>query len=266
MRIARRSFGVAVLTLSVLGLLLCLGGIVGAWIVKSRADAVGDTLLEATVDSLTFVDDKLDRVQQVLAKCQKPVGALSRAAQRLQRQEPRAQEELASTLQMLDDNVFQELQTARSWLDSTYAVAVVTGKASQAIVSSKYAASHPDALGIALAQQVQESADSISEIIVKLQAVRRELEQVRATSAVAKEIVLGILADLVDLETRLQRLDARIDGLKFQVADLRGDAEKLQRNFSWWTMAAALAMSLIPAWFGISQLVTIRQGWRQLNL
>jgi uncharacterized protein YlxW (UPF0749 family) len=266
MRIARRSLGVVILVLSVLGTLLCLGGIVGVWIVKSRVDAVGDAVLGAAEDSLTFVEDKLDRVQQVLTKCQKPVSSLSRAAERLQRQEPEAKEELASLLQMLDENFFQELQTARSWLDSAHAVAMVAGRASEAIVSSRYATSHPDALGMALARQVQESAESATEIFAKLQAVRLELEQLRASSAVAKEIVLRIVAELVDLETKLRQLAARIERLETQVAEIRGDVGELKQDFPWWTKVAALALSLLPAWFGISQLVMIRQGWRQIRL
>ena len=60
----KRSAGVGILLLSVLGSLLCLAGIVGVWTVKSRAEAVGEAVLGAAEDSLAFVDDKLDRVRR----------------------------------------------------------------------------------------------------------------------------------------------------------------------------------------------------------
>ena len=147
MGILRRSLGVGTLLLSVLGLILCLAGIVGIWIVKSRVEAVGEAVLGAAEDSLAFVDDKLDRVKQILNKSQQPVGLLSRAAERLQRKEPEAKKEVTSLLQTLDEKVFQELKSAQSWLDSAHAVAVGVGRVSQTVVSSEYAASHQDTVG-----------------------------------------------------------------------------------------------------------------------
>jgi len=112
MTIARRSLGFGALLLSILGLTVCLVVIVGVWMVKSRVEAVSDAALEAADQSLAFVNDKLGRVEEILKRGQQPVILLSTAAERLERQEPEAKEEVTSLLRQLDDTVFQELESA----------------------------------------------------------------------------------------------------------------------------------------------------------
>jgi len=262
MGIVRRSLGVGSLLLSVLGLILCLAGIVGIWIVRSRVEAAGEAVLGAAEDSLAFVDDKLDRVKQILNRSQEPVGLLSKAAKRLQRKDPEAKKEVTSLLLTLDEKVFQELKTAQSWLDSAHAVAVGVGRVSQAVVSSDYAASHQDTVGMAMAQRVQEPSESVAEILAKLQVVRQELIQLRDTAGVAREVAIRIMTRLVDLETRLNHLASRIERLDARVAETRDDVGDLKQSFPWWTTVVALVITLFLVWLAVSQAVMVRQGCR----
>ena len=52
MIIVRRSIGFGAIVLSALGLLLCLAGIVGVWMVKGCVEAVGNAVFAAADDSL----------------------------------------------------------------------------------------------------------------------------------------------------------------------------------------------------------------------
>ena len=79
---------------------------------------------------------------------------------------------------------------------------------------------------------------------------------------VAREVAVRIVARLADLETRLNRLASRIERLDTQVAETRGNVGDLKQSFPWWTTVVALVLTLLPVWFGVSQIVMIRQGWR----
>jgi chromosome segregation ATPase len=265
MGIVRRSFGVATLLLSILGLTVCLAGIVGVWMVKSRVEAVGEAVLGAADDSLAFVDEKLDRVKQILNKSQEPVSLLARAAERLHRQEPEAKKEVTSLLQTLDEEVFQELKSAQSWLDSAHALAVGMGRVSETLVSSEYAASHQDTVGMATALRLQESSESVADILAKLQVLREELVQLRDKAVVAREVAARIVARLVDLETKLDHLASRIEKLDVRVAETRDDVGDLKQSVPWWTTAVALVLTLLPVWFAVSQIVMAQQGWRLIR-
>ena len=265
MGIVRRSLGVGTLLLSVLGLIFCLAGIIGIGMAKNQVEAVGEVVLEAADDSLAFVDDKLDRAKQVLSRSREPIRLLSRAAERLQRKEPATRKEVTSLLQTLDEKVFQELKSAQSWLDSAHAVAAGVGRVSQAVASSEYAASHQDTVGTAMAQRVQEFSESVADILAKLQAIREELVQLRDTRAAAREVAVRIVARLADLETRLNNLTTRIETLDGRLAETRGNVGDLSQRLPWWTGIGALVLSVLPLWFGVSQVIMIGHGWRLIR-
>ena len=151
-------------------------------------EAVSDAALEAADQSLAFVDDKLGRVDEILKRGQQPVALLSTVAERLERQEPKAEEEVTLLLRQLDDTVFQELKSAQSWLDPAHAIAVGVDSVSEAVVTSDYAATRQDTVGMALAERLQQSSESVTDILAKLQLLREEIVQLRDTAVVSRDV------------------------------------------------------------------------------
>ena len=135
MTILKRSIGFGTSLLAVLGLLLCVGGIIGVWLGKSRVDAVGTAVFGATDDALAFVDVKFDRVKEVVERSRHRVSGISRIAERLTNAKADARKDCESLLQALDD-VYQGLKSAESWLDSSHAVASGVSRVSAAVASS----------------------------------------------------------------------------------------------------------------------------------
>ena len=265
MTIARRSLGFGTLLLSILGLTVCIAVIVGVWMVKSRVETVSDAALEAADRALAFVDDKLGRVEEILKRGQQPVTLLSTAAERLQRQEPEAKEQVTSLLRQLDDTVLQELKSAQSWLDSAHAIAVGVDRVSEAVVTSDYAATRQDTVGMALAERLQQSSESVAEILAKVQSLREDLAQLRDTAVVSREVAARLLARAVDLEERMNRLATGIEQLDVRVAEIRTDVVDFMQRVPWWLTVAALLLTLLPVWFAVSQVVTALQGWRLMR-
>ena len=128
MAIARRSLGLGTVLLSILGLTVCLAVIVGVWMVKARVETVTNAALEAADRTLAFVDEKLERAEEILKRGQQPVASFSKAVERLQRQEPEGKEKVRSLVRQLDETVCQELKSAQSCLDSAHAIAVAVDR------------------------------------------------------------------------------------------------------------------------------------------
>ena len=265
MTIVRRSLGLGTLLLSILGLTVCLVVIVGVWMVKSRVEAVSDAALEAADQSLAFVDDRLGRVEEILKRGQQPVTLLSTAAKRLERQEPEAKEEVTSLLRQLDDTVFQELKSAQSWLDSAHAIAVGVDSVSEAVVTSDYAATRQDTVGMALAERLQQSSESVAEILAKLQLLREEIVQLRDTAVVSREVAARLVERVVDVEEKMNRLASGINTLDVRVAEIRANVGDLKQEVPWWTTVAAMLLTLLPVWFAVTQVVMALQGWRLMR-
>lgn len=261
MKIVQRSAGLATLLLSVLGLLLCSAGIFGVWTGKSRLDALGAAVFGTADEALGFVGTKLDRVRQVLDESQQRVSGLSRIAERLRTAEADVSKECEPLLQTLD-RVFDELKAAESWLDSSHAVARGVSRVSEAVVSSEYAASHQDSAGVAVAGKVQEVSDDLADSLAKLQAIRKELIELRDKGKLTRQIALGIIGRVADLDGRLASLSARIGDLNTKVATARTSCTALGKKVRWWTTIAAATLTAVVVWFGVSQIGMMIYGWQ----
>ena len=167
---SRRVAGNGIVLLAVLGLVLCLGGIAGVWVVKGRVDAVGNAVFESADKGFEFVEEKLERVKQGLERSRQSVGDLSRMAERLKSSGAEARQACEPLLQIMDA-VYQSLQSAESWLDSAEALASGVSRVSEALVSSDFAASRQESAGVDVAREVQLFADSVADALAQLPSV-----------------------------------------------------------------------------------------------
>jgi len=261
MTIVRRLAGHGTLLLAVLGLFLCIGGIVGAWVGKSRVDAVVTAVFGTADEALGFVDIKLDRVKQVLERSHHRVSDMLRIAERLKSTEANARKECEPLLQTMEE-VYQDLKSAESWLDSSHALASGVSRVSEAVVSSEYAASRQESAGLTVAREVQAFADAVTDALAKLQAIRLELIELRDTGKLVRKVTVGIIARVADLDRKLASMCTRIEKLDAKVATTRASCADLSQSFCGWTLVAAVMVTVVVVWFGISQIVMMGCGWR----
>jgi chromosome segregation ATPase len=261
MNALKRSVGWGIVLLSAVVLLFCLAGMAGVWMLKGRVDAIGTGVLSAADDSLTFVDEKLERIEGVLKNSTERIRPLSRAVERLQQDKPEAKAEVTSLLKTLDKEVFDKLKSAQTWIDSSHAVAVGVGRVSEAVVSSKFAASHQDSVGVAVAERVQDFSESVAEVLAALQDVRRDLVELRDNVGVARKIAARIVARFLQVEERLVGICERIDRFRAGLVETKETVGDLKSTFGWWTTLGAVALTVLLAWFGVSQIGMMLHGW-----
>ncbi len=261
MNAIRRPAGSVVILLGFVVFVLCFAGLIGVWSIKSRLDVLGNTVFEAADDSLAFMELKLDRIEGVFQSGRKRVGLLARGVDRLQQKEAEAKAEATSLLKTLDEEVFEPLKAAQTWLDSTRAVAVGVGKLSEAVVSSRYAASHEDAMGVAMARHLQDVSDNVVEILNNLKAIRQRLAEIRDDVRTARRLVATIVARLAQVEKRMQNLCERIETYQARVVELKGAIAAARGDYHWWTMLGAVLGTLLLAWLAASQIGMVLHGW-----
>jgi hypothetical protein len=240
--------------------ILCLAGIAGVWLAKSRVDVLGDQVFDAADDTLAFVDGRLDRIEAIFKNVHRRIGMLSKAVDRFPQKEAEAKAEAISLLKTLDEEVFEPLKSAQTWLDSTHAVAVGVGKVSTAVVSSRYAGSHQDAVGVAIAERLQDVSETVIVVLTTLQDVRQRMIDVRDNVLSARRIAIAIAAHLAQAETRMVNLGERIGRLHAAVVDLKEEIANVKARFQWWTMLAAALLTVLLAWFAASQIGMILHG------
>ena len=119
---------------------------------------------------------------------------------------------------------------------------------------------------MALAERLQQSSESVAEILAKVQSLREEIVQLRGTAVVSREVAARLVARVVDVEEKMNRLASGIEKLDVQVAEIRADVGNLKQEVPWWTTVAALLLTLLPVWFAVSRVVTTFQGWRLIRV
>ena len=229
---------------------------------KGRVDTLGNAVLGTAEDSLTLVDDTLERVEGVLKSSTQRIGAFSSVVERLQESKPETEHEVTSLLKTLDEQVFEKLQSAKTWIDSSHAVAVGVGKISAAVVSSKFTASHQDSVGVALAERVQGFSESMAEVLATLQDVRIDLVELRDGVGVARTVVARSVARFLQVEEKLANLGKRTERFRAGLTETKGSVADLKSNFGGWTALGAVILTAILAWLGVSQVGMMLHGWR----
>ena len=215
--------------------------------------------------ALGFVGEKLDRVKQAVNRSQQRVSGLSRIAERLKNAQADASKECEPLLHTLDE-VFDELKSAETWLDSSHAVASGISRVSEGVVSSpEYAASHQDSVGVAVVNKVQVLSKDVADALAKLQVIRQELIELRDKGKLTREVALRIIARVADLDERLASLSARIGKASASVEATRASCVAFGETVRWWSTVAAAALTLVLLWFGISQAMMMRYGWRLIS-
>lgn len=257
----RKLAGYGIVLPAILGLLLCLGATICAWNVMSRLDAAGQAVFQTADEALGFVNDKLNRVSQALEHSRDSVDTMARTATRLQNAGADARQECQTLLQILNA-AHQELKSAESWLDSSLAVANGVSRVSTAVLASDFAAARPDAAGLLAAREIRTFADSVTAILVRLQALRTDLLQVLDTGIATREFTLGLIDRLAQLDPIVAGLIGRIEALTGKVATARASCMALGLRLHRWNRAATGIACLVFLWFAASQVVVMAQGWR----
>jgi ABC-type transporter Mla subunit MlaD len=189
---------------------------------------------------------------------------MSRIATRLRNEETDVRQECELLLQFLD-TTHQHWQATASWLDSAEVLASGVGRVTEALVSSDFGVSRQDSTGVAAARDVQAYADSVANVLAKVQSMRGELIEHRDSGALAREAVLALADRVIGLERALDHLAGGLEPVAAKVAATRTASAEQGRRFHRWTLVVTLVASVLPVWFGISQIVMMAHGWRMAH-
>jgi hypothetical protein len=263
------------LVLSILGVLACLAGAVGAWAAKNRAQAVAAAVFTAADDAFDFMATRLVLVNERLDSSRQKAGGLAARVQRLQTMDAQAQaSDEVESLRRILDTVMSELNDAEAWLDSIEAVAQGVNAAAESIAESQAESPGESKAGAAdaggtraettgvRAAKVGELSAELSEAINRLDTLRSTLLAMRENRVLAREMAAAMIAEAADLDTRLANLAMKVDDLGARVSEARASAVDASRRVQRWITIAAVVLTVALLWFAASQACMLTRAWR----
>ena len=130
------------------------------------------------------------------------------------------------------------------------------------MVSSEYAASHEDSVGVAIAERLEDVSESFVEILTTLKDARQGLIDLRDNVLSARRIAVRIVGHLTQAETRMANLRKRTERSPCRGGGRWGrELLTVRASFQWWTMLGAAVLTLLLAWFAASQIGMMLHGW-----
>ena len=133
MSAGKRIFAVVIIILSIVGIVLCVGGIIGTWIVEDRLTRVTVNLLSSAEEMLQTVGNGLDRVGTDLQDARDGIADIERLAKGLSDKAKNTNLILVAIEQALSDREFPKLQRAQTTVQGLVESIVAFNKTLEAI-------------------------------------------------------------------------------------------------------------------------------------
>jgi len=264
MAITRYAIGGGATLFSLLGILLCLAGIVAVWLLKRPADGVADAVFTTIDQSLDFTNVQIERVQAALERGRQRTAGVVQRAQRLAQSQADAPADGSLLAELLE--IVEALKAAETWLESGQATAQGIARLSQIAAASPYAAAHEESAVVALVQRLHEIAEEVAQTLEQLQVLRQKLVDAGERAQLVRDVALQLVARIADLDTRLTGVVTRLEVSKTRIAQTQIRMSQLDRRVGRWILAVAVGISVVLAWFGVSQVGMLSRGWNLLRV
>jgi hypothetical protein len=241
----KRIFGATVAALSLVFLVLCVGGIAGAWIVRGRAIPAVAEAGTSAVETLTSANNAVDQFQQKVAKVRTVVAVIEEETRRLAALGP---EDIAAVaLIQRYEQVVEQLKPAQAVAASLQMVVAVLDRG-----LARWQPARAHQLEI---DRLRDAIRRLAEIATALEQAKKGLvEQTPAAAARFAEELRQVDIRLKEIEESLQDFAVDLGETKTAVAEL---AEAMPQ----WLTTAAWAASLVLSWFAFSQVSLLLHGW-----
>jgi hypothetical protein len=258
----RRCFYFVVMSLGFLGVVVCVAGVAGVWVIRSRLNQVVETTFVA-------IDHSLLRVDQRMAETQEGVEAARVTSQDMQQRlrdwaKNEAAERVSSRLEWDDkaEQLTAGLRQADDWLafsESSIRLAqqaMELAEATGAPVESQAADRLMGELA-SLRTQLTQTIDTVGGIAERIGPANDEkLAGERWERAV--QLAVKAIATLGSIESRLA-------GVRDRLSELQTGFQDLEARMRQWILITAIAISLLMAWMAAGQYLLCRHGWRRLG-
>jgi hypothetical protein len=249
MNVLRRCGAALLLVVSALGLALCLGGLIGVWVVHQPAkEFVGDTL--DTLDSyLTLanqtvqqVNDRTTRLRTTLDNARQELSARGVAGRGAitDRLTPALQE--ASTTLVSLGNVIQALSNSMATVNRALG----------------HMANLPGFVPPTLPDDLQTLEQRLSTIADRVNTLGATASDASVQLASLTDRLRAVQADLQDLDERLDQSKARLATAQTTIASAKATAPTV-------IDLASVGLSILLVLFGVGQVSLGLQAWRWLQ-
>jgi hypothetical protein len=255
MRSLRRVLAAITLALGALGIMICVLGVVGIWILRAKANHTVTRMDAAVGVGVQRASSAIQNVRRALEQAKIDVQRLSDEAANLG-PEPEKNRRSANLLRKLvRERVGANLNDLEGRLmtgaDAAAAIASLL-QSMQELPMGRPARLDPDSL-----ERATNQASQLAASLHKLQTALGEDDQI----AVAPEVA----AASRDVSRVLERCQTIANDWQADLDDVREQSAQLKQHILGWLTVAAILLTAVCAWAAVSQLSLCAHAWKWMR-
>ena len=256
-KILRRVQPILAIGLSVLVMLICIGGMAGIWAVKGAVSSTAVQMLSAFDHTVQILRDGITGVDTGIATLAESVSSVEAASVQLSQNV----NDKGLVLTLLPPTKEQELsvavQSAREQYASILDLLNATKETVQVINSLPFIDLPGD--GLASVETLQDQMDRMMPMVEELNTrIGESRSQTSANISKITETTVNLNNLLTGLRSDLATTDAELRAVQSQARDL----QKLVRTY---LLLSTIVLTLLAIWVGYSQFVMINRALKHLR-
>jgi hypothetical protein len=247
------------LVLGAIGLVACLAGLIGIWVVRPSFLHSSVEVLDAADESLNLVDEKTTRADALLKAIRRIVDPVTGKILKLadkgehtpedEKELQRIEEALARRLGQVD-RITGLAETAVAMLNRT-----------PQLTRSLRLPTLQGAGGGAPAETSQASSSALSRLAKALEEIRAKFAKFRKDKQAQKKVAAAVVRLARKVDSELNIVESKLERVRQKAAELGTEVTDLRTTVPTWTNWAAVIGSVVLVWMGLGQLVLSRRGW-----
>jgi hypothetical protein len=255
--------GIAALGLGGIGLVGCLAGLIGIWVVRPSFLRSSVEVLDTADGGLQLVEEKTTRAGELLKAVRGIVDPVTGKILNLVAKGERTADD-EKELDRIDEALARCLGRVDAITEQAEAAVAFLNRTPQLTKSLRLFTS-PGAAGRAPAETSQDSSKSLARVAKALQVVRENLEKFRKDKQAQKEVVTAVVHLAREVDGELKVVESKLERVRQKATELGTEVEGLRTTVPVWTNGAAVIGSVVLVWMGLGQFVLARWGWDRIR-
>jgi hypothetical protein len=250
----KRVLGIVVIVISIIVLIVSLGGVVGTWVVRSDVIRVVDevvtqvdTALQRAEDGLGQVNNQLDQTRSNISTLNTTINTIGDNAEEnsviLQAIDQIAGTSLAPTvdnLQKAANDLYDKVVEVNSKVETLSLIPLFSGEGG-------------------VLDKVSNMLTGVQEAMQSLANFSQAVSDTK--SSITQKTVEVLTTPLNSLDNTLQNIQTAATEVQQKLGDLQTSVASFQSTVIFWLNIGAVLMTLLLLWIALSQYSLILHGW-----
>jgi hypothetical protein len=255
MKWLRRLLGLLVVLLSTIGFIVCLAGIAGAWKLQQETSQKVEKITARVDVGLQRTSAVTENVRKALEKARADVGQVNKEAAGLGAGADKDRRTTEMIRRLIRQRVGPDIDEMRGRLDTFVDVSVALSSLLESLKELPAGESTP--INKENVDRTADNAAQLTAVLRKLQATLGEDNQ----SANEREVT----AATNEVERVLEKCQAMVDDWQADLESARTELQQLKARILGWILLAAVIVTAVCAWVGVSQISLFSHGWKWLR-